>query len=379
MYHRIIIKVGTASLTRGKNALDQSYMEELTHAIAALKKQNKQVILVTSGAMGASKEFLKLKATKKKGTTTRQAMAAVGQIYLMKIYWELLGKHNLIAAQVLLTREDFNHRKRYLNLRNTLLNLLQENVIPIINENDVVATEELEGVNFGDNDTLSALVSTAIDADLLIILSDIEGLYTNNPKKDPTAKLIKIVKKIDKTIESAINEDKSKLGVWGGGAGGMQTKINAARIATEHGTEMVIASGEKPAIIGQIVNNQEKKSTRFLPLTTKEKNKKKWLATYATNGKAKLFIDQNAEKALLANKSLLPVGIKKVEGKADRGDTVEIYNENDEKIAKGLLEYSLDDINKIKNKRSSEIEAILGYTHAEEAIHKDNLLLIHKG
>lgn len=376
MYKRIIIKVGTTNLTSGKNTLDKHYLSLLVNTITQLHKQNLEILLVTSGAMGASKEFLSLDSRRKKGTSTRQMMAAVGQIYLMKTYWDLFQKQNIVIAQALLTRDDFTNRQRYLNLRNTLLGLLRGKVIPIINENDVVYTEELEGTMIGDNDTLSALLASATDADLLIILSDIDGLYTANPHKDATAQLIPVVKNIDTAVEGMIDEDMQKLQRWGSGAGGMNSKIKAAKIAIQHGTEVVIANGANPSLILDILERKEKKSTRFLPDSDKKSNWKKWLTTCLVSEQAKVIIDKNAETALQKNKSLLPVGIVQVAGKAERGDLVEIYSEKNCLIAKGLLEYSLLDLNRIKQKHSAEIESILGYSFGDEAIHKDNLVLI---
>ena len=372
-YKKVIIKIGTSTLSDDQGNLDHMYIRKLVEQVSMLKKQGITVLLVTSGAVGAGKSLLPSNK-KTPDTLQRQMLAAVGQVQLMSHYQHYFQKHQILTAQVLLTLDDFHNRQRYLNIRNCLQQLIDHNVIPIINENDVVATEEITGVKIGDNDTLSAYVAASVDADLLILLSDVDGLFTNNPLKDKKATLIRKVDHVDATLDNMVDDSVASKVFFGG----MKAKINAAKIATANGTELVIAHGVNPNIIQQIIEGKETKSTRFLPTQKQTKNRKKWLVSKLDQAKASLVIDENAEKALLANKSLLPVGITKVKGKAKRGDPVNITNENNTVIAKGLIEYSLDAIEKIKRKHSKEIIDTLGYTYGNEVIHRDNLVVIQQ-
>lgn len=370
-YKRIIVKVGTSTLTNGTKNLDAHYIDALTTTFAKLRELSIQPILVTSGATGAGQSAIGV-SLEEMGTSYRQILASIGQVQLMTLYQQSFAKHTILCAQVLLTLDDFRNRKRYLNIRNTLQGLLERGVIPVINENDVVATDEIEGVKIGDNDTLSAYVAAAVDADILVILSDIDGLYTANPQKDPTATLIREIPLIDMSVDAMI-DDKNQEKVF---FGGMKTKIKAARVATENGTELIIAKGSNPDILLDIVEKKEEHSTRFLPREGRKHNRKKWLTSFLDSAKAILTLDENAVKAIAMQKSLLPAGIINIEGKANRGDPVLICSPDGVVIAKGLLEYPLSAVDKIKGKRSNEIIAILGYSFGDEVVHKDNLVLM---
>lgn len=370
---RLVIKIGTSTLSAGERGLSEQYMRRLVETISTLHQQGYEIVLVSSGAKGASQTFLDDRILHERGVSAWQVMAAVGQVYLMKLYWELFQSQGITVAQALLTRDDFHNHKRYLNLRNTVQRLIHEHIIPIINENDVVVTEEVEGSTIGDNDSLSALLASAIDADTLIILSDISGLYTANPKKDPNAKLIRTVPIIDETITHLVDDDKSKRFAWGG----MHSKLRAAKLATSHGVTCVIASGEDPTLLLSLAAEDPKAiATHFLPTGSAKGLRKTWIAQGAPAHRNKIIIDENAEKALLANKSLLPIGITTAEGNGERGDAVSIHTADGRLIAKGLLEYSLRDVQQIMGIHSSEIVEHLGVYYGDEVVHRDNLSLV---
>lgn len=368
-YRRLVIKLGTNLLTGGSGHLDINIMSSLTTQIAQLHREGYEIIVVSSGAVAAGRQKLGL-VKEKRGVPFKQVLAAVGQSQLMNIYDQLFGKHGIVIAQALLTKSDIIDRSGYLNARNTLLTLLELRVICIVNENDVVATEELEELVFGDNDSLSAMVANLIDADLLAILTDIDGLYTADPRRYPDAKLIPKIEKIDAEIERLAGGAGSPYGV-----GGMITKIEAAKLATASGVTVVIANGTKPDILKQIVNGR-KVGTIFLPRTTKMESKKRWMLSGLAS-KGRLIIDEGAVIAL-KNKggSLLPAGIIKVEGDFQRGDVVDIFDSNSNRIGCGMPNYNSKDIEKIKGVHSEEIPRLLGYEYGDEVVHRNNLVLI---
>ncbi len=369
LYKRVVAKFGTSLLTGGGNELDIKRMSNLVEQIATLHKLGIQLSIVTSGAVACGKSILGLKR-KVRGIPYKQVLSSVGQSHLMYIYENLFKQHNIIIAQALLTRRDLCDRAGYLNARNTLLALIELGVICIINENDVVAIDEIQGVRFGDNDNLSAMVANLIDADLLIILSDISGLYTADPRMNLRATLIPEVKKIDDSIFALATGSRS-----GVGTGGMFTKIQAARMATACGITVMIARGEEPNILVRLVNG-ESIGTKFLPTSNKLESRERWILA-GLSVKGRLVIDEGATQALKNdNRSLLAAGIIGVEGDFERGDLVDIYNLAGQKLGSGITNYSSNDIAKIKGVHSRKIQTILGYDYGSEIIHRNNLVIL---
>lgn len=362
---RIVVKVGTSLLTDGSGNLNCEFIQSLCDDLSSLKKQGKEIILVTSGAIVAGRAMLKGVA---QNLREKQAAAAIGQVRLMQVYEQEFEKKNILIGQVLLTREDLEERNRYLNARNTLLTLLNLGAIPIINENDTVAVEEIQ---VGDNDTLSAIVAAKINADYLTILTDVEGLYTDDPTKNKNAKFISEVREITPEIE--ILAGKNPAGERG--TGGMLTKIEAAKIATRSGVTMVIAQGKKDKVVSRILKG-EKIGTKFLPHEEGLKARERWIA-FGMKVKGKIYIDSGAVEALVKKgKSLLPSGISSVEGKFQVGDMISIFSPQAKEIARGLTYYSAEEIERIKGKKSQEIESILGRKDYDEIIHRDNLVIL---
>ena len=361
---KIVVKVGTSTLTNEDGSLNIEKIKKIVSELSNLSDKGYDVVLVTSGAVGAGMGKLNM-TERPKTLSEKQALASVGQVALTHLYQLLFQEYGKIIGQILLTRGDFSDRRRYLNARNVCNTLLKNKIIPIINENDAVVSNELK---VGDNDTLSALVSGLIDADLLIILSDVQGLYNKNPQKYEDANLIEIVGKIDDDIKKIAGGEGSKFGT-----GGMITKIIAAEMATKIGTNMVIASGDEPKNISRIVE-KENIGTLFTKKNKKISSKKYWLA-YGTNKKGLLTIDEGAEKALFKGKSLLPVGIKSFEGDFDKGTVVKIMNMKNENIATGISNYSSDEIELIKGHRSEDIEKILGHKYDDVVVHIDNMVV----
>ncbi|MFH1246115.1 MAG: glutamate 5-kinase [Candidatus Omnitrophota bacterium] len=367
---RIVVKVGTGILTSPNYLPNKAWIKKLTAQIAALiTDQNIQVILVTSGAIGAGMGLLGLSA-RPKLLPQQQAAAAIGQSQLMKIYNSFFKAHNLLTAQILLTNEDLSSRQRYLNAKNTLLTLLNYKVIPIINENDTVSVEEIK---FGDNDRLSALVAALIQADLLIILSDVDGLYTGGIEKSKPGQkkaILPLVAEITPEIEKLATAGKSKAGT-----GGMISKIAAAKICGTTGLPCVIANGKTPGILDKILANKNI-GTLFLPQEEQLAGKKRWIR-FNTKVKGQIIVDEGAKEALsLKNKSLLPKGITAVQGSFAIGDTISILDQQGQEFARGLANYSSEELHKIKGQKSSQIEAVLGYKYYDEVIHRDNLVIL---
>lgn len=361
---KIVVKVGTSTLTNEDGSLNIEKIKKIVSELSNLSDKGYDVVLVTSGAVGAGMGRLNM-TERPKTLSEKQALASVGQVALTHLYQLFFQEYGKIIGQILLTRGDFSDRRRYLNARNVCNTLLKNKIIPVINENDAVVSNELK---VGDNDTLSALVSGLIDADLLIILSDVQGLYNKNPQKYEDANLIEIVGKIDDDIKKTADGEGSKFGT-----GGMITKIIAAEMATKIGTNMVIASGDDPKNISRIVE-KENIGTLFTKKNKKISSKKYWLA-YGTNKKGLLTIDEGAEKALFKGKSLLPVGIKSFEGDFDKGTVVKIMNMKNENIATGISNYSSDEIALIKGHRSEDIEKILGHKYDDVVVHIDNMVV----
>jgi len=361
----IVVKVGTRLLTYKTGKLNLGIIEKLVRELADFKNQGKEIILVSSGAVGAGIGKLGLKK-KPVSTPEKQAAAAVGQGLLIQIYEKLFAEYGHVVAQVLLTRDDIENRGRYINSRNTLLQLFRYGAIPIINENDTISTEEIE---FGDNDRLSALVSTLVDADLLIILTDIDGLYTANPQLDPTAQFIPLVEEISPALKSAAGTTVEMMA-----KGGMVTKLQAAEIAMSAGINMVIADGYQENILKRILSG-EVAGTFFCAPEGHLTSRKRWIA-FAQKVKGTLTVDDGAEKALkILGKSLLPIGITLVRGEFNRGEAVSIFSTQGGEIARGLVNYSSQELCRIMGCRSVEIAGILGYSGEEEVVHRDNLVL----
>ena len=367
-YHRIVIKLGTNLLTAGTDHLNIEMMSSLVEQIARLYKTGVEPVIVTSGAVTTGRQRLGLDE-KRKDIPFKQVLAAVGQGRLMNIYDQLFSQHNITIAQALLTRTDLNNRLGYLNAHNTLSALLELRVVPIVNENDTVAVEEIKHAIFGDNDSLSALVANLVNADLLIILTDIIGLCTANPLLDPNAELIKCVDRIDASIERLASASHSKRSV-----GGMVTKIEAARLATASGITVVIADGHEPDVIVRLADN-ESIGTYFRPTSSPLESRKRWLLSRLSRGG--IHIDAGAVKALQQhNKSLLPAGITRVSGIFERGDVINIHRDKGGKIACGISNYNSDEIETIKGNHSDKIMELLGEEYGVEVVHRDNLVIL---
>ncbi len=363
---RIVVKVGTSTLTHDSGRLNLHRMENIVKQLADLANEGREIILVSSGAVGAGLPPLGLKE-KPTDISVKQAAAAVGQGILLHMYEKMFSEYGHIVGQILLTREDSAKHSHYVNLRNTLLSLLNLGVIPIINENDVVSIEEFK---IGDNDTLSANVASIVEADLLIILSDIEGLYTDNPQSNPDATLIDEVEAITPYIYEISGGAGTERGT-----GGMRTKIHAANIAVNSGVHMVIASGERDDSL-RVIAAGEHRGTHFWPRDARPHMKKRWLA-FGTRLKGSVIVDAGCKEAIIGQgSSLLAVGIVDVEGEFYEGETISIIY-NGEEIARGMSNYSSEDIIRIKGHKSSEFASILRYWSVyEEVIHRDNLVIL---
>jgi len=366
----MVVKLGTSLLTGGSDRLERDVMSRLVSQMARLHKQGLEIIVVSSGAMAAGRQRLGL-TRKIRDIPFKQVLCSVGQSHLMHIYEELFGRYEIPVAQALLTKADLSDRSGYLNARNTLLALLQLKVITVVNENDVVAVDELDEAKFGDNDNLSAMVANLVDADHLLLLTDIAGLHTADPRRDPAARLIPEVKHIDAEIE-CLADKAGALGI-----GGMVTKIEAARLATASGVTVIIADGREPDIIVRLAGG-ERAGTRFPPTTARLESRKRWLLS-GLSISGRLVVDSGAALALQKqNRSLLAAGIKETEGDFDRGDLVDIYDAEGRHLGCGLVNYSSDEINLIKGAHSGEIATRLGIDFGPEVVHRDNLAVLQE-
>ncbi|MDO8672352.1 MAG: glutamate 5-kinase [Dehalococcoidia bacterium] len=368
-YQRVVVKVGTNLLTAGTDRLDLEMMASLVGQIARLHGRGIEVILVSSGAIAAGRHRLGVKQDIK-GIPFKQVLAAVGQSRLMYAYDQLFSWHGIIVAQTLLTRADLSDRLRYLNARNTLLALIELKVVGIVNENDVVAVDEIAEAKFGDNDNLSAMVANLVDADLLIILSDVDGLYTADPRVDPNAQRIPYVERVDAGIESLAGGVGSDLG-----RGGMATKIEAARLATCSGVGVVIAAGRETDVIGRLVRG-ERVGTYFSPREDRLESRKRWMLS-GLSVKGVIVVDDGARKALMGQgKSLLPAGIVDLRGNFQRGDSVTVVDTEGRKLAFGIANYGHADLALIKGRHSDHIAEVLGYEYGDEIVHRNNLVVL---
>ena len=368
-YRRIVVKLGTGLLTGGGDHLDEDVMAGLVNQVAELHHWGIEMVIVSSGAITSGKYKLGL-SKKLKGIPYRQVLAAVGQNRLMYLYEQLFSRHNITVAQALLTKSDLCDRAGYLNARNTLLALLGLKVVSIVNENDVVSVDEIQETKFGDNDNLSAMVANLIDADLLLLLTDIEGLYDADPRFSHDAKLIEKVGRITPDIQRLASDTTSQTGV-----GGMITKIEAAKMATACGIDVIIADGREKDVILRLASG-EALGTHFLPASTKMESRKRWMLS-GLSVKGKLVVDWGAAQALgKQNRSLLAAGIKGVEGKFKRGDIVTIHDINGLNLGCGITNYSSVDVERIKGLHSGKIAALLGYDYGSEIVHRDNLVSV---
>ena len=370
---RIIIKFGTNILTNEEGDVSLPRVYSFIEDVSKLKKSGKEIILVSSGAVGLGKKKLGLDSTD--AVALKQACAAIGQSKLMSIYESGFDQYNLVVAQILLTEDDFSQRKKYLSLRTTLNKLLELNVIPIINQNDTVSTIELDEictnmqVCFSDNDKLSALVASELDADLLVIVSDIDGLFDSNPKTNPDAKIIPVVKRVTKEILN-YGADASL-----GGRGGMKTKLEAARLVTRSGGTVLIVNGKTPSVINQVFSEKEM-GTIFLPNDEMLSGKKRWIG-YATNILGRLIVNYGAKKAIVEKESsLLPVGLVEVVNEFKKGEVVSILDENEREIARGIVNYNSEDCKKIIGAHSEDIVNILGHKNYDAIITRDNITIL---
>ncbi len=376
--NRIVFKFGTNVLRNEDKEISLSRIYNFIEDIAYLKKLGKEPIIVTSGAVGLGAKRLSVDSSE--SMSVKQACAAVGQSRLMSIYEDGFDKYGIITAQILLTEEDFTHRRKYLSLHDTLNTLINLGTIPVINQNDTVSTEELDfyqdafEVSFSDNDKLSALVASELDADLLVVLSDIDGLYDDNPKLNPDAKKIDIVEQVTEEFQNFV---KNALSPVSGGRGGMKTKLEAMKVVTRSGGMSVIANGKTPHIIKRLFDKEEKEmlGTVFLP-TENLANKKRWIA-YATNIQARLTVNDGAKNALIQeNKSLLPIGILNIEGDCQKGDIVSIIDTQGNEFARGMVNYNCSDCKRIMGHHSDDILEILGYKNYDAIITRDNIALL---
>jgi glutamate 5-kinase len=368
-YRRVVVKFGTSLLTGGSDHLDLKMMGSLVDQLSQLHSQGCQLVVVTSGAVASGRYKLGLPRNVR-GLPSKQVFSSVGQSRLMYAYEQLFDKHEITIAQALLTRDNLCERAGYLNARNTLLALIELGVICIVNENDVVAVEELQGARFGDNDNLSAMVANLVDADLLLILSDIAGLYSADPRLNPNATLIPEVKKVDDSIFALAGTTRGGLGT-----GGMVTKIQAARIATVSGITVIIARGNDPNIVTRAALG-ERVGTRFLPSAGKLESRERWMLA-GLSSRGKLIIDEGAASALKKeNSSLLAAGITEVEGSFQRGDLVDVFDEDQNRLGSGIANYASEDVDRIRGLHSRKIPAKLGHDYGSEVIHRNNLAIL---
>ena len=362
---KVLVKIGSAVLT-GEEGLDLNIIEQLVDEIAQLTKQGYHIVVVTSGAIASGKHRMGITG-KLKSMPQKQAAAAIGQSRLMRVYSNAFGKYGIYVAQILLTMSDLTDRKRYLNVGNTLSTLIDWGVIPVINENDTVAVDEIK---FGDNDHLAAMLTNIIDAHLLINLTSTEGLYDRNPSEAKKAKLITLVKEFTEEIESAATDETTPVGL-----GGMKSKVIAAKKVVASGIPCIIAPGKKKGVLHDIFAGKEI-GTLFLPTSEHMSSRKYWIA-FTLRSRGKLFVDEGAKTALVEEgKSLLPSGVVSVEGEFGIGDAVTCVDMEGIPVAKGLINYTSADVKKIMGLKTSKIEQVLGYKDYDEIIHRDNLALL---
>ena len=360
----IVIKVGSGVISTD-TGLDGDRIDALSGDIGALLRAGFEITLVSSGAISAGKGDLNIHG-RPQSIPLKQAAAAIGQSRLMRYYKKAFGEQGVKVGQILLTQEDLADRKRYLNARNTVKTLLEYRILPIINENDTVAVEE---IRFGDNDNLSSMVTALVEAQLLIILSDVDGLYDRDPRHYADARRISLVEKISSQIEAMAGDSGTQVGT-----GGMITKLQAAKRAALYGVGTVIVNGRTPHILDRVLQGEDV-GTLFLPAAEKMSARKHWIA-FTKKPRGKLFLDDGAVAAIVNHgKSLLPSGIRSVEGKFGRGDAVSLCDLSGREIARGVTDYDLSEVMRIMGKKSSNIKDILGYKYHEDVVHRDNMVV----
>ena len=365
---KIIIKLGSSIITNDGKGIDEAFLSNFAADISLLAKKM-QVVIVSSGAIAAGLKKLGI-STRPSELSELQAAAAVGQMDLIRSFEKEFSKVSMICAQVLLTHDDLSDRKRYLNARSTLNNLLEKNVIPIINENDTVSNEEIK---FGDNDNLAALTANLLEADYLILLTDQDGLYSDDPRKNSNVTFLSHISVNDKILDEVAKATTSSVG-----RGGMYTKILAARRASLSGTHTIIANGKNRKVFSNLLNDSV--SGTFIQSEERQLDaRKKWLAGQLKS-KGTLIIDDGATNAIVnSGKSLLSVGITDVKGKFDRGDLVECISSSGQVVAKGLINYSSSEVSKVLGQPSDKMESLLGYVNESSVIHRNNLVVLKKG
>ena len=361
---RVVVKIGSGVIS-DENGLDVEKIQNICNDVDQLRQRGFEVVLVSSGAIAAGRKDLGIQG-RPQTIPLKQAAAAIGQSRLMRVFKDALHHHGHQAAQVLLTRDDLANRRRYLNARNTLMTLLEYDVVPIINENDTVVVDELR---FGDNDNLSSMVTNLVEAQLLVILSDVDGLYDRDPRRHADARLISEVERITPEIEQMAGTESSLLGT-----GGMVTKLKAAKRATLYGAGTAIINGRNGHNLLHLFDGHEL-GTYFLPARDPMAARKHWIA-FTKKPRGKLFLDEGAYRAVAEKgKSLLPSGIRDIEGSFERGDAVRLCNLDGLEFAKGVTNYTSAELARIQGRKTSEIAAILGYQYGDEIVHRDNLVL----
>jgi glutamate 5-kinase len=369
-YRRIVAKFGTNLLTAGTDQLDAATMSSLVAQVVRIMDEGREVLIVTSGAIAAGRQRLALSEGRRRDIPFRQVLASVGQAHLMRQYDRLFAARGRVVGQTLLSKRDLTDRIGYLNARNTLLGLLEVGVVPIVNENDAVAIDEIAGAKIGDNDNLSALVANLIDADLLVLLTDTGGLYTADPRTHRAAKLIERVDRVTPEIEAIAGGSESARGT-----GGMITKLEAAKLATGGGSDVFIADGRERDALYRLASG-EHVGTMLPARKSRVESRKRWmLSGLATKGA--IVVDAGAAKALTErSKSLLPAGVRDVQGPFKRGDTVNIVLPDGHAIACGITNYDDRDLAAIRGLRSDRIESVLGHQYGSEVVHRNNLVVL---
>ena len=363
---RVVVKIGSHVLTQKGGRVQWGVLKSLCAEMGGLHAHGKDVVVVTSGAIRCGSERLRLGDFKT--IPEKQAAASIGQGILMEAYIQAFARKRILAGQILLTRDDVADRRRYLNAKHTFLSLFQHKAVPVVNENDTVAVEEIKEMQFGENDTLAALVANIVEADALVLLSDVEGFYTEDPRANKNAQFIETVDSLDATLEQYAKGSSTSFG-------GMKAKFRAARIAARSGIPMVIAHGHRRNVLRDIFDGREV-GTFFQPRKETLSARKCWIA-FCAQRKGAMIVNEGAKKAMAqGGKSLLPSGILTVEGHFQRGDTVSVRGEDKKTFAAGISTYTTDEVKKIKGENSSNIAKILGYHVADEVIHRDNLALL---
>ncbi|MGI8423919.1 MAG: glutamate 5-kinase [Chloroflexota bacterium] len=370
---RLVIKVGTAVLTGGGRALDLDRMRDLARQLVTLRRAGHEVLLVSSGAIAAGQERLPLDRSRR-DVPVKQMLAAIGQHRLMQTWDAIFEAHDVVVAQTLLTKADLRDRQGYLNARNTLIGLVEHKVLPVVNENDVVAVDEIhvgeDNRLFGDNDNLAAMVANLVDAHLLVNLTNTGGLYTRDPRVDTSAELVPEVGRITRAVEALAGGVGSAQGT-----GGMRTKIEAAKLATASGIAVVIAPGAEPDVLVRLAAG-EAIGTRFRPAVTRRESRKRWILAGVTT-RAAVEVDAGAADAIRTRgRSLLAAGVRAAHGHFGRGDPIAVIGPDGERIACGLANYSAPDVDQIKGQHSKDIATRLGYAYGQEVIHRDNLVVL---